>query len=212
MSESKTKNVAPYMTGKKKDDASDVQNVRKEKKCGPFGRCYVVAVATVLISFMFVIVASFFQNEVRSIVAGLSSVMVEEEVVEVADVSVDANTDKAIADNVSQQAELVVQQPKVIAPAPVATYPYQPVYGYSSQNRIYDGRLQQQRAIQDELRHLQQAQMAELRELRTAAFNGINHDRAERLKKREELRVRSQQMQLEMQQKLQQAYNDFHSI
>jgi len=212
MSESKTKNVAPYMTGKKKDDASDEHNARKEKKCGPFGRCYMVAVATVLLSFMFVIVASFFQNEVRSITAGLSSIFVEEELVEVAEVTADDtfNTNETTADNVFQQVELEIQQPKVNIP--VASYPYQSVYGYSTNSRIYDGRLDQQRAIQDEIRHMQQVQMAELRELRTAAFNGINQDRADRLKKREELRIRTQQMQIEMQQKILQAYNDFHSI
>jgi hypothetical protein len=54
--------------------------------------------------------------------------------------------------------------------------------------------------------------MAEMYQLRTAAFDRMNQDQANMRNRMEVLHTKTQQIQLEMQQKMQTAYNEFHSI
>lgn len=76
----------------------------------------------------------------------------------------------------------------------------------------FDERRQQSLALIEEARRKHEAKVAEMNQFRTASFDQMDQDRVERLKKLEILRSKTQQIQFEMQQKMQQAYDEFHSI
>lgn len=207
MSESKSENVAPYMTGTKKVEVSEKQT--EKKKCTPFGRCYIVGISLVTLSFLVVIVASFFQDEFNSVVASLNSDTVDE-VVAVTDITEPVVTvnEQSIIDEVVQVTDQPAQATVVRAEPFYAYQPFMPVV----QNNVFADMQQQHRAAIDEAMRQQNARIAELNQLRTARLEQIEQDRIARLNRFETMRAKTQAIQQEMQQKMQQAYNDFHSI
>jgi hypothetical protein len=216
MSESNSEIVAPYMTGEKKVEAS--KEPTNKKKCTPFGRCYIVGVSMVTLSFMVVIVASFFQEEYQSVVASLkSSSTVEQVAIETVDtmqdlvITADVVTanDEILTDGVVQAVEQPVQTTAI---EPEAYYAYQPFNQPVVQNNVFVNMQQKHRAAIDEAIRQQNVRIAEMNQLRTATFKRMDQDRIERLNRLETMRAKTQAIQQEMQQKMQQAYNDFHSI
>lgn len=218
MSKPKTENVAPYMTAKQEIEVSENLAEKKVKKCSPFGRCYIVGVSLVLLSFAVVLVASFFQDEYRSVVASVTSNFADEAVVVEAsaieqDVAV-AAIETAIETEVSvtDEVQATAQPVQVNAVRPVAAYPYQPYNMYAVQNRGVEEKLRKQHEFQNELMQMQQARIAELEALRTKTFYNVDQDPNERYRAVEEIRSNIRDLDLEIQKKMQQAYNDFHSI
>ena len=207
MSETNSENVAPYMTGTKKEEASEKQT--EKKKCTPFGRCYIVGISLVTFSFMAVIIASFFQDEFNSVVANLSS-NTPDEVVAVTDTAeVVVANDEIVIDEAVQINDQPAQA-AVVRAEPF--YAYQPFNPAVTHNNVFANIQQKHRAAIDEAMHQQNARIAELNQLRSARFERIEQDRIARLNRFETMRAKTQAIQQEMQQKMQQAYNDFHSI
>jgi hypothetical protein len=161
---------------------------------------------------MVVIIASFFQDEYKSVVASLtSSPDVEQVAIETEDTAQDViiANDETLSDEIIQ----VVEQPvQVTVAEPEAFYAYQPFNRPVVQNNAFVDMQQKHRAAFDEAIRQQNARIAEMNQLRTATFKRMDQDRIERLNRLETMRAKTQAIQLEMQQKMQQAYNDFHSI
>lgn len=209
MTDSNSEAVAPYMTGEKKVEASKDQT--EKKKCTHFGRCYIVGVSLITFSFMVVIVASFFQDEYKSILASLQlSPAVEQVATETVDIAqAVTTTNETLSDEIVHPVEQPVQATVVQSEA---LYAYQPFNPPVVQNNTFVDIQQKHRAAFDEAIRQQNARIAEMNQLRTTAFQRMDQDRIERLNSFETMRAKTQAIQLEMQQKMQQAYNEFHSI
>ena len=207
MSESNLE-VAPYMTGAKKVEA-DEQTTEK-KKCTSFIRCYAMAIALVLVSFSFVIVASFFGDEYRTVVASFDSILSDDEVVVEA---LDSAQDVVAVDEIliSEEPAQVEQFVQASVVQPESSYAYQPFIVPVQNNAFFDIQ-QRQRAAHDEAMRQQNARIAEMNEFRNASFQRMEQDRIERLNRQEAMHTKTLAIQQEMQQKMQQAYDDFHSI
>ncbi|MDH5710196.1 MAG: hypothetical protein OEZ15_00820, partial [Gammaproteobacteria bacterium] len=117
-----------------------------------------------------------------------------------------------MASDASEASDVEVAQinDQVVQDAFVPDANYQARSARSSND--FDERRQQSLALIEEARRKHEAKVAEMNQFRTASFDQMDQERIERQKRLEVLRLKTQQIQFEMQQKMQQAYDEFHSI
>lgn len=178
---------------------------------------YLIAgvVGTVLVAVL--TVATFFQDEYDAVVASLDSDSVSEEV---ADEILSSNqeievavVDAAIIDEIlvesaqpsppSVQTGAVNAQPAYVYQAMPTTPVRAPVFNNARQN---------QRAVYEEAMRRHNARSAALPSLRTASSAPVSQNQNDMQRKMETLHIKTQQIQLEMQQKMRAVYEEFHSI
>ena len=181
--------VAPYIN--KKDE------VTTSSSYVPY-----FAMAAIFLLVVTLTVMTFFQKEYQSVVASLTSITTADEVVSdssnVAQESNLAAIDTAVSNDNVQMPEQAFQ----------ANNGNQAFVMNQDRNNAFNERRQNQRAAYEESMRKHNARMAEMVELRTAAFNRMDEKRM----KMEAMRTKTQQIQLEMQQKMQAAYDEFHAI
>ena len=183
--------AAPFMA--KKEDASK-----------SYVSYFAIAAGVVFVAILTTV--TFFEDEYQSALASLETFITTDEVVGESTVaSQDANLgffETATSNDSGQMSDQIVQ----------ANYGYQPVVMNQARNNSYNEMRNNQRAAFEEAMRQHDQKIAERRELRTAAFKNMDQARIDRQKKFEVMREKTQQIQLEMQQKMQAAYNEFHSI
>lgn len=163
------------------------------------------AIAAAILLAMVLTVVTFFQNEYETVVASIDSYITE--LTENSDVAV--NEETLSSDTVATVNDFNMPMSDQIA---------QPAYGYQSygmtpaQNTSFNTMRENHRAAYENSVSKHKARIAEMRELRTASFKRMDEDRIARVKRMEEMNAKTQQIQLEMQQKMQAAYNEFHAI
>lgn len=181
--------VAPHITSKDEVAAS---------------RSYVpyFAMAAIFLLVVTLTVMTFFQKEYQSVVASLTSITTADEVVSessnAAQESDLAAIDTVVSNDNVQMSDQTFQ----------ANNGYQPFAMNQQRNNSFNDRRQNQRAAYEESMRKHNERMAEMVELRTAAFNRMDQNRM----KMEVMRTKTQQIQLEMQQKMQAVYDEFHAI
>lgn len=166
------------------------ESKQEEKKSTHYGEYLAIAAGVVLVCTLTIV--TFFDKEFDNFVASFTAV---EETVEVA---VDQASDDQIA------------QPQVAVAAP--NYGYQPFAGNQSRVKSFEEMREIQRAAREEAMHKHNERMAKANELRTASFERMDQRRIDMRNRMETMRVKTQQIQLEMQQKMQAVYDEFHAI
>ena len=184
--------IKAYFTGEK---------TKNKRECtGSLCKYYTVVVSTLLIIFSVVSITTFFQKEVDAVVASLTSTDALKDV-EVATDEIPVIDNKALLPVASVAAP--VTPPHFANPS--YSYGYQP-YDASFENK------RQQPSVQNTLMSQHNARMEEMKKQRTAAFDRIKQERADRVKRREARYAKTQEIQIEAQKKMQQSFNQFHHI
>ena len=180
--------VAPYMSAEKQQGQPEYRNR------------YAAIAASLLVAVTIAVIAAamYFQDEpaIASLFNDLDSTM--------------QTTDMASDESVASDVEVAQINDQVVQDAFASDADYQTWPARSSND--FDERRQQSLAFVEEAKRKHEARVAEMNQFRTASFDRMDQDRVERLKKLEALRSKTQQIQFEMQQKMQQAYDEFHSI
>jgi hypothetical protein len=166
--------------------------ITAEKKEEKSYNTYYAIAASVLIAVVLsvVVVSSFFQNEYDSVVASVSSSF----------------------DEMTQDVDVVESTDQVATINTASNNGFQPFTAQPSQNVNFDDLRQQRRAAYEASLRQREAKIAELREFRDVEFKRIEQARIERLNRFDTLRTKTQAIQQEMHQKMQAAYDEFHSI
>ena len=160
----------------------------KEEASKSYASYFAIAAGVVFVAILTSV--TFFEDEYKSALASLEIFITTDEVV-----SESTNDSGRMSDQIVQ-----------------ANYGYQPVAMNQTRNNSFNERRNNQQAAFEEAMRQHDQKIAERRELRTAAFKNMDQARIDRQKKFEVMREKTQQIQLEMQQKMQAAYNEFHSI
>ena len=185
--------AAPYISTEKKEEASK-----------SYASYFAIAAGVVFVAILTAV--TFFEDEYKSALASLETFITTDEVVSESTVaSQDANLgffETATNNDSGQMSDQIVQ----------ANYGYQPVVMNQAGNNSYNEMRNNRRAAFEETMRQREQKIAERRELRTASFKNMDQARSDRQKKFEVMREKTQQIQLEMQQKMQAAYNEFHAI
>ncbi|MCK4705644.1 MAG: hypothetical protein KAT90_09200 [Gammaproteobacteria bacterium] len=168
-----------------------ISTEKKEDASKSYVSYFAIAAGVVFVAILTTV--TFFEDEYQSALASLETLITTDEVVSESTV---ASSDSG------QMSDQIVQ----------ANYGYQPVVMNQARNNSYNEMRNNQRAAFEESMRQHNQKMAERRDLRTAAFKNMDQVRIDRQKKFEVMREKTQQIQLEMQQKMQAAYNEFHSI
>ena len=170
---------------------------------------------------------TFFQDEYESVVASLMSITATEEVAEVAEVAIEPSSTVqeaelvAVEEIASQELVVDVSNDNVQVADQMIQAGYarvEPNYAYQSmvmnqaRNNSFDEMVQKQRAAYDNAMRMRNERINEMHRLRTASLQRMDQNQADLRKKMETMRIKTQQIQLEMQQKMQAAYNEFHAI
>jgi len=172
-------------------DAPSVAAKQEETKSGHFGEYMAAAAAVVLIVTLSIV--TFYDKEFESLVASFtSSDEVEVAVSDVADVQV--------ADQIAQPV------------AAASNYGHQPFAMNQPRNMSFEEMRKRQRAAYEESMRKHNERVAQSNQLRTASFERMDQNRIDMQKKMETMRIKTQQIQFEMQQKMQAAYDEFHAI
>lgn len=179
---------------------------------------YLIAgvVGTVLVAVL--TVATFFQDEYEAVIASQDSDSVSEEV---ADEILSSNqeievavVDAAIIDEIlvseSAQPSLPSVQTAAVNAQPDYVYQVMPVTPVRAP--VFNSARQNQRAVYEEAMRRHNARSAALPSLRTASSAPVSQNQNDMQRKMEALHIKTQQIQLEMQQKMQAVYEEFHSI
>ena len=185
--------VAPYITADKKEAGSK-----------SYTSYFAIAAGVVFLAVLTAV--TFFQDEYKSVVASVETFISADEVVSDSSIATqDADLgffEAATSNNNGQMSDQIVQ----------ANYGYQPVAMNQSRNDSFNKMREERRAAYEEAMRVHNAKMAERHELRTAAFNRMDQERITRQQKIDVMRVKTQQIHLEMQQKMQAAYAEFNAI
>ncbi|MDH5388734.1 MAG: hypothetical protein OEY06_09810 [Gammaproteobacteria bacterium] len=168
-----------------------ISTEKKEDVSKSYASYFAIAASVVFVAVLTTV--TFFEDEYQSALASLETFITADEVVSESTVA---------SNNSSQMSDQIVQ----------TNYGYQPVVMNQASNNSYNEVRNNQRAAFEESMRQHDQKMAERRELRTAAFKNMDQTRIDRQKKFEVMREKTQQIQIEMQQKMQAAYNEFHSI
>ena len=156
---------------------------------------YYAMAAAVLLAITLTVV-TFFQDEYKTVVASVDAY--------IAELTQDTDVAETVAMVNAPMADQVAR--------PEANYGHQ-AYGMSpAQNNSFNAMRNQNRAAYENSVSKHKARIAEMRELRTASFKRMDEDRIARVKRMEVMNAKTQQIQFEMQQKMQAAYNEFHAI
>ena len=180
-----SENTAPSLAAKKETE-----------KSVDYGQYYASAAAVLLV--LTLTVVTFFDKEFESLVASLTSTDTAAEV------------DVAASDVINGQVQVSDQIAQPVAAA--SSYGYQPFAMNQPRNMSFEEMRKQQRAAYEESMRKHNERVAQSNQLRTASFERMDQNRIDMQKKMETMRVKTQQIQLEMQQKMQAAYNEFHAI
>ena len=182
--------AAPYLKDTKNKEAS---------KYSASTSTYLSIAAGILLVVTLTVV-TFFQDEFVTTVASLIPITTADEVV--SDSSVAAQDSDLASNGNAQMSDQTMQ----------VNYGYQPVAMNNAGNMDLNEIRQNQRAAYNEAMRKHNERMAGMNELRTAEFKRIDQERIDRQKKFEVMRTKTQQIQFEMQQKMQAVYDEFHSI
>ena len=183
-------NETPYITGSQKEDAP---------KTSVSTSVYLSIAAGVVLAVALTIVV-FFQDDYESVVASLKSA---DEVSEIAANSSVATQDEGVA---------------LVNNVAMPTQPVQTGFGYQSaqmnqdRNQYFSQLREKNQAAYIEAKRQHDEKMAKLNESRAAAFKRMNQQRVERQNKFRLINEKVQKIQLEMQQKMKAAYDEFNSI
>ena len=185
--------VAPYITADKKEAGSK-----------SYTSYFAIAAGVVFVAVLTAV--TFFQDEYQSVVASVETFISADEVASDSSIATqDADLgffETATSNNNGQMSDQIVQ----------ANYGYQPVVMNQARNDSFNKMREERRAAYEEAMRVHNAKMAERHELRTAAFSRMDQERITRQQKIDVMRVKTQQIQLEMQQKMQAAYAEFNAI
>jgi len=179
--------AAPYIA------ATKVEEVKKSSSTGTY-----MAIAAGVLLVVTLTAVTFFQDEYDSVVASLTSIITEENTQDVDLTAVEAE----VSNDQVQTFDQIVQ----------ANNGYQSFAMNQDRASAFEEMRQNRRAAFEESKRKHDERMAEMYQLRTAAFERMDKNQTEMRNKMEVLRTKTQQIQLEMQQKMQTAYNEFHSI
>ena len=207
-------NAAPSIAEIKKEDKKDVVSSSSNYFAIAAGVLLVVGLTAV----------TFFQDEYESAVAGLMSITATEEVAEVAIepsstvqevelVAVEEPVSQELVADVSNNNVQVADQMIQSGYARVEpNYAYQPMVMNQARSNSFNEMIQKQRAAYDNAMRMRNERLNEMHQIRTASLQRMDQNQADMRKKMETMRIKTQQIQLEMQQKMQAAYNEFHAI
>ena len=190
-----SEDTAPYLAAK-----------QAETESGHFGEYMAAAAAVVLIVTLSIV--TFYDKEFESLVASFTSTDT------VAEVAVQATDDAVFETEAGHIANINAPVSDQIAQpvAAASSYGYQPFATNQPRNMSFEEMRKQQRAAYEESMRKHNERVAQSNQLRTASFERMDQNRINMQKKMETMRVKTQQIQLEMQQKMQAAYNEFHAI
>ena len=122
-------------------------------------------------------------------------------------VAMQSNT---VADEVVSDASVTTQKPAQIAQA---NYGYQSAADVNqARNDYFDEMRKNQRAAYDEAKLKHNERMAKMYESRKAVFERMDQERIDRQNKIKVMREKVQKIQLDMQQKMKAAYDEFYAI
>lgn len=181
--------VAPYMASGKNKEV---------KKSSSSTATYMAIAAGVLLALTLTTVI-FFQQGYESVVASFTSDTAADE----------AGQNAGLAEN---GAESNANGVHGFDPMMQANYGNQPYAENQARANSFDELRQNRRAAYDESVRRHDQRMAEMYQLRTAAMARMNTDQAEMRNRMEIMQAKTRQIQLEMQQKMQAAYEEFYAI
>ena len=187
------------LKGGKKSLASE-KTTLVEKSHAP----YLIAgiVGTVLVAVL--TVATFFQNEYEAVIASLDSDSVSEKV---ADETLSSNQEVEVA-----IADAVINDEIAVSENAQPDYIYKAMPVAPVRTPDFNAIRQNQRASYEEAMRRHNARNINLSSLRAATFAPVSQNQNDMQRKMETLNIKTQQIQLEMQQKMQAIYEEFHSI
>ena len=186
-SEKEEVNVAPYIANTKKEEVS---------KTSPSTSVYLSIAAGVLLAVTLTIV-TFFQDEYESVVASFQSGTVADEVVSETSVATQ-ESGPALVNNVPMPAQ--------------ASYGYQSAKMNQARNNNFKQIREKNQAAYVEAKRQHDVKMAKMNESRMATFKRMNQERVDRQNKFKVMNEKVQKIQLEMQQKMKAAYDEFNAI
>lgn len=140
-------------------------------------------------------VVTFFQDEFDSVIANLQTI------------STDSDVEVATQDTgltVDRSGQMGTQNTPF-------NNGYQPTADQLSRMNSFNESREKQRAAFEKSIRERNEKIAEMRQQRTAEFERLDKNQAEMRKRIEIMRTKTQQIQLEMQQKMQAAYNEFYA-
>jgi hypothetical protein len=197
--------VAKSVSDEKVKAAPSVTNIKKEEKKEVVSSSFnYFSIAAGILLVVTLTVVTFFQDEYESAVASLMSITATEEVAEIEQ----AASQDLVADVSTGNAQVAGQ---MIQPG-YANYAYQGMGQNQVRNNSFDEMVKKQQAAYDEAMRVRNERINEMHQLRTASFQRMDKNQSDRRAKMETMRIKTQQIQLEMQQKMQAAYNEFHAI